>query len=102
MKYVFDISQSGDDTMIRLSGDLTIKNIAEIARDLTKIPGRNVTIELNDPAIIDLSFLQVLVNIIDNLSHRGSNIRIKSALKDADLKLLENTGFSRPLQLKHT
>ncbi|MEJ1239278.1 hypothetical protein WBG78_14170 [Chryseolinea sp. T2] len=99
MKYTFDISQSDGYVLALLTGDLTIRNASSIAEDFRKVAGLNVAIEVQNPTDLDLSFIQLLVHTIYTLSQQGVRASIKVSVKDADINLLKNTGFTQLLQL---
>lgn len=97
MRPEIEVIATNDLTHVRATGDLTVRNAKEIAAIFSGIDGTNILIELQEPSAIDLSFLQTLIARIHALTQVGSQIRLHTNLREADVKLLTNTGFSRLL-----
>jgi anti-anti-sigma factor len=94
MDYTMNVSRNGDHTLIRLSGELTIKHARKIATQLSEISDSTIVIELNDPESTDLSFIQVLAAWLNHLHKAGAQVRLKASLKEPDKTLLTKSGFA--------
>ena len=97
MRHDIVVTTTSDLTHVQIAGNLTVRNAVEIVTIFQDIEGENILIELQEPSAIDLSFLQILLSRMNALRQKGSQINLSTTLRDADSKLLTNTGFSRLL-----
>jgi anti-anti-sigma regulatory factor len=97
MRHDIVVTTTNDHTLVRIAGELTVRNAKEIAAVFRGIEGENVLMEVLEPSAIDLSFLQILISCIHRLKESGSQVGLRATLHDADRQLLTNTGFSRLL-----
>src|SRR5689334_17583119 len=97
MRHDILVTTTSELTQVRVAGDLTVRNAKEIAAIFSGIEGADILIELQEPTALDLSFVQILISRIQALTQKGSHIRLHTNLREEDVKLLTNTGFSHLL-----
>ena len=84
---------------VKFSGNLIINHIEKIYEELQEliVPGQPLSIVVDNPENMDITFVQMIVSVKHLWKEKGSEVHVKSELKD-DLKaLLSKSGLDREM-----
>jgi len=94
--YLITDKSSENHSVISFSGDLTIRQINNILRDILLLekPCNTLTIEISEADFIDLAFIQVLFAFAKEYLSKGNNtIDFQFSLTEELIELFDQTGI---------